>query len=134
MMKRSVKNPAAIVSLIILAAFLLIGLSIFRDYGSSNDELNQVEAGHITWKFLYQKFGVPVPESISGAPELQEYFNRYYGQAATFPTVIAEAVREFKLDMLFRCFALSFISKALVCTCRAAFHDPAAENFRGHFL
>ena len=99
MMKRRVNNPAAIVLIIILAAFLLIGLSIFRNYGSSNDELNQVEAGHITWKFLCQKFGVPVPKEISEAPELQEYFNRYYGQAATFPTVVVEAVRGFKLDI-----------------------------------
>ncbi len=97
-MMRNTKKTAAILSIIILALFFMIGLHIYRDYGASNDELNQIEAGHVIWKFLCRRFGLSVPEAISDAPELHEYFNRYYGQAVTFPTVVFEAVRGFALD------------------------------------
>ena len=76
----------------------LIGLAVYRDYGVSTDEPNQIEAGHVIWKFLCERFQQEVPEKIKDAPELKSYRNRFYGQAATFPTVIYEAIRGFSLD------------------------------------
>lgn len=81
-----------------LAVYFLCGLFIFRDYGASSDEINQIEAGHITWTALCEKLGNPAPD-FGNLPKLSEYYNRYYGQAATFPTVVIEALRGFKMDI-----------------------------------
>ena len=83
----------------ILVVFFACGIILFRDYGASSDEINQIEAGHITWAAICENFGKPVPDSFANLPSLQEYYNRYYGQAATFPTVIIEAVKGFSMDI-----------------------------------
>lgn len=85
--------------IIIFIVFFLCGIHIFRDYGASSDEINQIEAGHITWAAICEHFGKPVPDSFANLPSLQDYYNRYYGQAATFPTVIIEAVKGFSMDI-----------------------------------
>ena len=81
----------------LLAAFLCCGVLIFRDYGASADEINQIEAGHITWTAICEQFGKEA-ENFRNLPKLKDYYNRYYGQAATFPTVIAEALQGFRMD------------------------------------
>ena len=83
--------------LLLLAVFLVSGLKLFRDYGASTDEINQIEAGHITWKAILRTFGKETPK-FDDLPDLASYYNRYYGQAATFPTVIIEALRHFSMD------------------------------------
>ena len=82
----------------ILLVFLIIGLYIYRDFSASEDEGNQIYAGHVIWKYLCQKTGREVPELIKDVSELYTYYNRYYGQAATFPTVILEALKGFTMD------------------------------------
>ncbi len=83
-------------TLLLAAAYLLCGLKIHRDYGATPDEKNQIEAGHITWTAICERFGKAVPE-FENLPKLEDYYNRYYGQAATFPTVLIEALRGFSL-------------------------------------
>ena len=83
----------------LLFLFFIIGILIYQDFGVSTDEKNQVDAGHIIWKYLCQKTGREVPEPIRDVQDLYQYYNRYYGQAATFPTVILEAIRGFTLDI-----------------------------------
>ena len=92
------KNKKNLIPVIILLIFLAAGLFIFRDYGASADEHAQIDAGHIIWKFLCEKLGRPVPGPIAEAPDLYSYKNAYYGQAATFPTVLIETLRGFTLD------------------------------------
>lgn len=87
-----------IIPIILLLAFLIIGLCIYGDFSASEDEGNQIYAGHVIWKYLCQKTGREVPEPIKDVSELYTYYNRYYGQAATFPTVLLEALRGFTLD------------------------------------
>lgn len=86
-------------TVLLLAAFFICGLRIFRDYGASSDEINQIEAGHIIWATICEKLGEPVPSGFEKLPKIQDYYNRYYGQAATFPTVIIEALRGFQMDI-----------------------------------
>lgn len=93
-----IMNKKNLIPAVILLVFLVVGLLVFRDYGASADEHSQIDAGHIIWKFLCEKLGRPVPGPIADAPELLTYKNSYYGQAATFPTVLIEALRGFTLD------------------------------------
>ena len=83
---------------LLLAAFFFWGLRIFRDYGASSDEINQIEAGHIIWNTICERLGRGVHD-FGELPKLEDYYNRYYGQAATFPTVLIEAVRHFQMDI-----------------------------------
>lgn len=85
-------------TVLLLAGFLFCGIFIFRDYGTSSDEINQIEAGHIIWTAICEKLGRPAPD-FGNLPKLNEYYNRYYGQAATFPTVLVEALRHFRMDV-----------------------------------
>ena len=79
-----------------LAVYLLCGLRICSDYGATSDERNQIKAGHITWDAIAGLFGAePVFKDL---PKLKEYNNRFYGQAATFPTVLIEAASGFSID------------------------------------
>lgn len=84
-------------TILLLTGFLICGICIFRDYGAASDEINQIEAGHITWAALCERFGKEPPD-FGNLPKLKDYYNRYYGQAATFPTVIIEAIKGFSLD------------------------------------
>ena len=80
-----------------LALFFVCGLRIFRDYGATPDEMIQVDGGHIFWRTLMRGLHRPYPAAFDELPELENYVNRYYGQAATFPTVLLEAFRGFRL-------------------------------------
>lgn len=84
--------------ILLLAGFLCCGLLTFRDYGASSDERNQITAGHITWKAICTHFGKAAP-AFDGLPDVKDYYNRYYGQAATFPTVLVEAAKGFSMDV-----------------------------------
>lgn len=92
------ENIYKILILLLLAAFLCAGIMIFRDYGAASDEINQIEAGHITWTAFCERFGKE-PPVFGNLPKLKDYYNRYYGQAAAFPTVIIEALKNFTLDV-----------------------------------
>ena len=98
-MKRNTKEIIwGCLTVILLTVFLYSGLKGFRDYGASSDEINQIEAGHITWAAVCEQLGKEPPD-FGNLPKLKDYYNRYYGQAATFPTVIIEALNNFTLDV-----------------------------------
>ena len=83
---------------LILLLFLVTGLFAIKDYGPSADEHIQIDSGHVIWRYLCLKFHREVPEPIKNAPDLHGFKNSYYGQAATFPTVLLEALKGFTLD------------------------------------
>lgn len=85
-------------TVLLLVLFFISGILIFRNYGASSDEVNQIKAGHITWTAICDRFGRPAPD-FGNLPKLKDYYNRYYGQAATFPTVLVEAIKGFSLDV-----------------------------------
>ncbi len=99
-MKRTEKEKTLFKALtaFLLAAFLFSGLMTFRDYGAASDEINQIEAGHITWAAICERLGKEPPD-FGNLPKLKDYYNRYYGQAATFPTVFIEAMKSFTMDV-----------------------------------
>ena len=86
------------IPILILLLFLIVGLCIYDDFGVTVDEPNQILAGHVIYKYLCKKFGQPVPSPIADVPELANFKNSFYGQAATFPTVLIEALRGFSMD------------------------------------
>ncbi len=76
------------------ALFLITGLSIYDHYGPVSEERNQIDAGHITWAAVTgDKSHYP------DLPDLDRYANRYYGQGATFVTVLLEALAGFRWDV-----------------------------------
>ena len=124
-MKKSKKS--IIFPLLVLLIFLISGLVLIRDYGASADEHIQIETGHMLWKYLCLKFHREVPSAIANVPELYGSQNGFYGQAATFPMLLLEALKGFSLDIstvvrlrhywnFFTCFA------ALCCFSAAAAH------------
>lgn len=76
------------------ASFLIIGLRIYDDYGPVSEEKNQIDAGHIIWAEITGDHS-HYPE----LPPLANYMNRYYGQGATFITVLLEAAFGFTWDI-----------------------------------
>ena len=84
--------------ILVLILFLIAGLLAIRDYGASADEHIQIESGHVIWRYLCLKFNRPVPDALKDVPDLHGFKNSYYGQAATFPNVILEALKGFSLD------------------------------------
>lgn len=94
MLKKRYWYPA-----IVLIVFLIAGLILIRDYGASADEHVQIEGGHVMWRYLCLKLHREVPDALKNEPDLHDFKNSYYGQAATFPTVVLEAVRNFTADI-----------------------------------
>jgi hypothetical protein len=93
------KSSSFLFPVIILICFFLVGLSIYDDYGASADEHIQIEGLHICWRDMMQKLDLPYPAEFDELPELNNFQNRYYGQAAMFPVVIIESLYHFSLDI-----------------------------------
>lgn len=91
-------RKTVLIPISILLFFLIVGLFIYDDFGVTVDEPNQILAGHVIYKYLCTKFGQPVPSPIVDVPELANFKNSFYGQAATFPTVLIEAIHGFSMD------------------------------------
>ena len=98
MYNNSVMKKHLFYPFLILLLFLITGLFAIKDYGPSADEHIQIDSGHVIWRYLCLKFNREVPDPIKDAPDLHGFKNSYYGQAATFPTVLLEALRGFTLD------------------------------------
>ncbi|MHC1772262.1 MAG: hypothetical protein AB9907_11090 [Flexilinea sp.] len=96
MIKKSSKS-GLVISIVFFLVFFIIGILIYDDYGVSVDEMNQVTAGHVIYKYVSELFKLNNTD-FSDLPDIQDYFNRYYGQAVTFPTVILEAIKGFSMD------------------------------------
>ena len=98
MTEKLCNKKTSFIPVFLLIVFFIVGLCIYQDYGATADEPIQIQAGHVIWRYICLKFGLPVPEAISSEPDLHGFKNSYYGQAAAFPTVILEALRGFRMD------------------------------------
>jgi len=96
-MKSLLKNKGYLFSIILFVLFLIIGLMIYDDYGVSFDEMNQITAGHVIYKYVSELFKLNYTD-FRDLPDIHNYYNKYYGQAVTFPTVILEATKGFTMD------------------------------------
>ena len=83
-----------LITFVFFAVLLFIGLRIYDDYGPVSEERNQIDAGHIIWAHITGD-NSHYPE----LPALEDYMNRYYGQGATFITVLLEAAFGFTWDI-----------------------------------
>ena len=92
--KRFSKTYSWLIFAVFFIMFLIIGLRIFDDFGPVSEERNQIDAGHIIWAYITGD-NSHYPE----LPSLENYMNRYYGQGATFITVLLEAVFGFTWDV-----------------------------------
>jgi hypothetical protein len=81
----------ALVALFFLA-LLVLGLSVYRDYGISWDEANQRLTGAVTVKYLAEMFHIPtsIAPWTQGVPSLAEYRDRDYGVAFEAPAFVLE--------------------------------------------
>lgn len=79
--------------------YFFLGIKIYKDYTISIDEPNQIVAGHITWETICEHLKLGSNPQFSELPKLEEYENRFYGQAATFPTVLVELINNFSMDI-----------------------------------
>ena len=95
---RILKKGSFFLPIILLVCFLAAGLVICSDYGASADEHIQIEGAHITWRILMRKLGLPYPQEFDELPELSEFQNRYYGQAAMLPVTMYEALHNFQTE------------------------------------
>ena len=93
-LKKNSKTLSRSFAVIFFAVFLLTGLKIYDDYGPVSEEKNQIDAGHIIWAEITGN-NSHFPE----LPSLADYMNRYYGQGATFITVLLEAAFGFTWDI-----------------------------------
>lgn len=94
MRERFSKKLTDIGIILFFTAFLITGLLIFDDYGPVSEERNQIDAGHIIWAYITGN-----NSHYPDLPDLDSYFNRYYGQGGTFITVLAEALFDFSWDI-----------------------------------
>ena len=76
------------------AVILAAGLRVYDDYGPVSEEKNQIDAGHIIWAHITGD-----NSHYTELPALENYMNRYYGQGATFVTVLLEAAFMFSWDI-----------------------------------
>lgn len=90
----SAKILPIFLAVLFFGVFLGIGLRIYDDYGPVSEEKNQIDAGHIIWAQITGDSS-HFPE----LPALENYMNRYYGQGATFITVLLEAASGFRWDI-----------------------------------
>ena len=96
-MKKSISSNQLFIFLSIVIFFTLIlgiGIKVFDDFGPVSEERNQIDAGHIIWAYITGD-NSHFPE----LPPLEAYMNRYYGQGATFITVLLEALFGFRWDV-----------------------------------
>lgn len=93
-LKKNSKTLFLIFITFFFASFLIIGLRIYDDYGPVSEEKNQIDAGHIIWAEITGD-----NSHYLELPSLANYMNRYYGQGATFITVLLEAAFGFTWDI-----------------------------------
>ena len=87
-MKHGYKKIRITVALCFLC-LLVVGLSIYRDYGISWDEPSQRLIGAVTVKYINSIFAPSkITESAKRLPDLKEFYDRDYGVAFEFPVSV----------------------------------------------
>ncbi|MBQ6509159.1 MAG: hypothetical protein IJI07_06780 [Flexilinea sp.] len=94
MQKGQLSVKQKVIVFLFFAVFLAAGLKIYDDYGPVSEEKNQIDAGHIIWAYITGD-----DSHYPDLPDLDKYMNRYYGQGATFATVLLEALSGFRWDV-----------------------------------
>ncbi len=87
------RNKTTIIAVgLVFFLFIIVGLSLYKDYGVSIDEPTQRNHSIVTYRWLNRIFfdrGVFVNE---GSEDLDNYENKYYGVAIQLPLVFIEDV------------------------------------------
>lgn len=116
------KNKGLAAVILILCVYLIIGLRIYPDYPMTVDEKNQMISGYATWNCIRDTLHLSFLPAAPTTSLLETMHNRFYGQAATFPTVVLEAFFGFSKDVntVYRIRHLwNFLSFWLGCCCFA---------------
>lgn len=92
------KNLSFCMVILFFALYLVIGLSVYRDYGISYDELIQRDHSLVNYKYVNSKILNREIEYLSGEEDLPEYEHKYYGVAMQMPMVFVEDVFHFQLS------------------------------------
>lgn len=67
-----------LLSLVLLLGYIILGLSIYRDYGVPIDEYSQIDLGRVNYERI-----------VYGSPEIQGHYDRHYGPAFEVPLYVA---------------------------------------------
>lgn len=88
-------------AVIFFLLIIILGLSIYSDYGISVDEYIERDTGLITLKyFLTTVLGkTDLPEQLKNMPDLLTYEDKDYGMVLQMPLVLIEYFSNFSLDM-----------------------------------
>ncbi len=68
--------------------YLFVGLHVYSDYGVSIDEYSQIDLGRVNYERI-----------VSGSPEIQTHYDRYYGPAFEAPLYVLSTVLNSRFGM-----------------------------------
>jgi hypothetical protein len=83
-MKTNIENTKRIIVTLFFIIFFCIGISTFKDYGISTDEVFRINVGHMAWNYV-----------INGDQALHAYDDKYHGLAFEILLVAAEKILGF---------------------------------------
>jgi len=93
--------PPILWRIVVIAFFILLlaaGVILHDDYGGYTDEINHLRTGAIQYKMILSLFmpEAEIPEipilKLNELPQLEQYINRYYGEAVMLPTLFVAAL------------------------------------------
>lgn len=90
-------NKQHIAIILFFVAYMLVGLSVYKDYGISTDEEIQRRHSLVSYKYVNEKIFHREVEELRDWPELEEYEYKYYGIALQMPLVLIEDLCDFQM-------------------------------------
>lgn len=93
-------KKSRLIIILFFAAFLIYGLSVYRDYGISWDEGIERNSSLVTYGYLFPSVKELTTGTLNyeGLADFREYNDRYYGMAMQLPLVFAEHLTDFTMD------------------------------------
>lgn len=92
------KHLQRILPVVFFVLLLIVGWVLHDDYGGYTDEITHLKTGAIQYKMLLSLFmpqdqipAIPIID-LQQLPPLEEYINRFYGEAAMLPTILIAAI------------------------------------------
>jgi hypothetical protein len=99
-----IRKYAKYIGFSILFIYLLMGLSIYDDYGQSWDEYVQYEKSIINYDYILDRVdnesrSIAEVNRFRRVGNLEEYYQKYYGTIVQLPMVAVEHLTNFTMDM-----------------------------------
>ena len=89
MEKKTISKFINCLIIVAFMAYLVLGISIYRDYGISSDEPTERVSTLINTKYILEFLGIDKASELD-VPNLEDYEYKYYGTFLQMPTMIWE--------------------------------------------